>query len=52
MITFLEAEARVKIIKVMAHPVRLMVIEFLKSGEHGFSEIFSLFQLDKFTISL
>ena len=51
MITFLEAEARVKIIKAMAHPVRLMVIEFLKSGEHGFSEIFDLFQLDKSTIS-
>ena len=51
MITFIQAEARVKIIKAMAHPVRLMVIEFLKGGEHGFSEIFSLFQLDKSTIS-
>ena len=35
----------------MAHPVRLMVIEFLRGGEHPFSEIFHLFQLDKSTIS-
>ena len=51
MITFSEAELRVKIIKAMAHPVRLMVIEFLRGGEHAFSEIFNLFQLDKSTIS-
>ena len=35
----------------MAHPVRLMVIEFLRGGERPFSAIFSLFQLDKSTIS-
>ncbi len=51
MITFSEAELRVKIIKAMAHPVRLMAIEFLRGGEHPFSEIFKLFQLDKSTIS-
>jgi ArsR family transcriptional regulator, arsenate/arsenite/antimonite-responsive transcriptional repressor len=51
MITFSEAELRVKIIKAMAHPVRLMVIEFLRGGERLFSEIFNLFQLDKSTIS-
>ena len=51
MITFAEAELRVKIIKAMAHPARLMVIEFLRGGEHPFSEIFGLFQLDKSTIS-
>lgn len=51
MITFSEAELRVKIIKAMAHPVRLMVIEFLRGGERPFSAIFSLFQLDKSTIS-
>lgn len=51
MITFAEAELRVKIIKAMAHPVRLMVIEFLRDGEHSYSEIFRLFQLDKSTIS-
>jgi ArsR family transcriptional regulator len=27
------------------------VIEFLKDGEHSFSDIFDLFQLDKSTIS-
>lgn|SRR5450759_560581 len=51
MITFSEAESRVKIIKAMAHPVRLMVIEFLRGGERPFSAIFSLFQLDKSTVS-
>jgi ArsR family transcriptional regulator len=51
MITFPEAELRVKIIKAMAHPVRLMVIEFLRGGERPFSAIFRLFQLDKSTIS-
>jgi ArsR family transcriptional regulator len=51
MITFSEAELRAKIIKGMAHPVRLMVIEFLLGGERSFSEIFRLFHLDKSTIS-
>ena len=51
MITFGEAEIRAKIIKAMAHPVRLMVIEFLKNGEHSFSEVFDLFKLDKSTVS-
>ena len=51
MITFGEAEIRAKIIKAMAHPVRLMVIEFLKNGEHSFSEVFDLFKLDESTVS-
>ena len=51
LITFREAEIRAKIIKAMAHPVRLMVIEFLKNGEHSFSEVFDLFKLDKSTVS-
>ncbi len=51
MISFDEAEIRAKIIKAMAHPVRLMVIEFLKNGDQSFSEIFDLFDLDKSTIS-
>jgi ArsR family transcriptional regulator len=46
-----EAEIRAKIIKAMAHPVRLMVIEFLKKKEHSFSEIYDLFELDKSTVS-
>ena len=50
-ITKQEAEIRAKIIKAMAHPVRLMVIEFLKDREHSFSEIFDLFKLDKSTVS-
>jgi len=51
LITFQEAEIRAKIIKAMAHPVRLMVIEFLKDGDRSFSEIFGLFELDKSTVS-
>lgn len=50
-ITFKKAEIRAKIIKAMAHPVRLMAIEFLKNGERSFSKIFDLFQLDKSTVS-
>ncbi len=51
MISFEEAEIRAKIIKAMAHPVRLMMIEFLKKKERSFSEVFDLFQLDKSTVS-
>ena len=51
MISFEEAEIRAKIIKAMSHPVRLMMIEFLKTGERAFSDIFDLFQLDKSTVS-
>jgi ArsR family transcriptional regulator len=50
-ITFQEAEIRTKVIKAMAHPVRLMVIEFLRGRERSFSEIFDLFKLDKSTVS-
>jgi len=50
-ITFQEAEIRAKIIRAMAHPVRLMVIEYLKKREHSFSEIHDLFELDKSTVS-
>ena len=51
LITFEDAEIRAKIIKAMAHPVRLMMIEFLKTGEQSFSDVFDLFHLDKSTVS-
>jgi ArsR family transcriptional regulator, arsenate/arsenite/antimonite-responsive transcriptional repressor len=51
MISFEEAEIRSNIIKAMAHPVRLMIIESLKNGDRAFSEIFGLFGLDKSTVS-
>ena len=51
MITFSEAELRVKVVKAMGHPVRMMVIGFILDGERSFSEIFELFDLDKSTIS-
>jgi ArsR family transcriptional regulator len=51
LLPFQEAQIRAKIIKAMAHPVRLIIIEFLKDGDHSFSEVFDLFQLDKSTVS-
>ena len=51
MITFEEAEIRSRIIKAMAHPVRLMVIDVLKEGEQTFSSLNDLFNLDKSTVS-
>ncbi len=51
MISFEEAELRVKIIKAMAHPVRLMIIDLLKDKELSFSKICEHFDLDKSTIS-
>jgi len=50
-ISFEEAEIRAKVIKAMAHPVRLIIIEILKDREHPFSDIFDLFKLDKSTVS-
>jgi ArsR family transcriptional regulator len=51
MITFEEAEIRSKIIKAMAHPVRLMTIDALKGGDRSFSTLNGLFNLDKSTVS-
>jgi len=35
----------------MAHPARLMIIEYLKAGTKPFSDIAGLFTLDKSTVS-
>jgi ArsR family transcriptional regulator len=51
MISFEEAEIRSSIIKALAHPVRLMIVELLRSGEKQFSEINGTFQFDKSTVS-
>lgn len=51
MVSFEEAEIRSNIIKAMAHPVRLMIIELLSDGTKPFSEIYELFELDKSTVS-
>lgn len=51
MITYEEAESRARILKAMAHPVRLMIIELLRDGERSFSEIKENFSLDKSTVS-
>ena len=51
MISFEEAEIRAKVIKAMAHPVRLMMIEFLKKEDRSFSDVFDLFKLDNSTVS-
>ena len=42
MITLPQAELRVKIIKAMAHPVRLMAIEFLREENAPF-QIYSIY---------
>ena len=51
MISFDEAEIRSRVIKAMSHPVRLMIIDFLRDGEAPFSKINSLFEWDKSTVS-
>lgn len=51
MITYREAEIRSEVIKAMAHPVRLIVIEVLKNGEKSFSELMKYFDIDKSTLS-
>ncbi len=51
MMTMAEAEIRSNIIKAMAHPVRLMIVERLGERPWSFSEVVSLFDLDKSTVS-
>jgi ArsR family transcriptional regulator, arsenate/arsenite/antimonite-responsive transcriptional repressor len=51
LINFEQAEIRTKIIKSLAHPTRLMIVELLKEGDVPFSKINSLFQSDKSTVS-
>ena len=51
MLSFEEAEIRSKIIKAMAHPVRLMIVDMLKDGEATFAKINAVFESDKSTIS-
>ncbi|MBN2017988.1 MAG: winged helix-turn-helix transcriptional regulator [Candidatus Cloacimonetes bacterium] len=51
MITYKEAEIRSEVIKAMAHPVRLIVIELLKDNDKSFSELLEYFDIDKSTLS-
>jgi ArsR family transcriptional regulator, arsenate/arsenite/antimonite-responsive transcriptional repressor len=51
MITFQEAEIRSNIIKALAHPMRLMIVDLLREGEKSFSEINGNFHFDKSTVS-
>lgn len=51
MISFEEAEIRSNIIRALAHPVRLMIVDILRDGEKPFSEINNVFQVDKSTVS-
>jgi len=51
MISFEEAEIHSNIIKALAHPVRLMMVDLLREGEKQFSEINNVFQVDKSTVS-
>lgn len=51
MITFEQAEMRADILKAMAHPVRLMIVDLLTNKDAGFSEINKIFSYDKSTTS-
>ncbi len=51
MISFEEAQIRSTILKALAHPVRLMIVDLLHGGEKPFSEINNTFQFDKSTVS-
>jgi ArsR family transcriptional regulator, arsenate/arsenite/antimonite-responsive transcriptional repressor len=51
MISFEEAEIRSNIIKALAHPVRLMMVDLLREGEKPFSKLNEHFQFDKSTVS-
>lgn len=51
MISFEEAEIRSNIIKALAHPMRLMIVDLLREGERPFSELNNTFQVDKSTVS-
>ena len=51
MISLEEAEIRSNIIKSMAHPIRLIIVDLLQDGEKPFSQIKKKFQFDKSTIS-
>lgn len=48
---FKEAEIKSRIIQSMSHPVRLIMVDFLSDGEKTFSQIKSLFNYDKSTVS-
>ena len=51
MLSFEEAEIRSSVIKALAHPVRLIIVDLLKDGEKRFWEIKKAFGADKSTIS-
>ena len=46
-----EAEIKVGIIKAMAHPVRLMIIDELSRGDKCVCELLPMFKLDQSTLS-
>ena len=48
---FESAELKCNIIKALAHPVRLMIIEELDKCDKLFSELFIMFDCDKSTVS-
>ncbi|MDP8231557.1 MAG: metalloregulator ArsR/SmtB family transcription factor [Candidatus Zophobacter franzmannii] len=48
---FDQAEIRAEIIKALAHPVRLIIVQKLKDGDLPFSQINGEFEYDKSTVS-
>jgi len=49
--TYKEAEFKARVLKAMAHPVRLIIVDLLREGELPFSELKEKFPFDKSTIS-
>ena len=48
---YAEAEIKTGIIKAMAHPVRLMIIDELSRGDKCVCELLPMFKLDQSTLS-
>ncbi len=46
-----QAQIRADIIKALAHPVRLMIVQELKDKDMNFADINQVFEYDKSTIS-
>ena len=49
--TYKEAEFKARVLKAIAHPVRLIIVDLLGKGELSFSELKDRFPFDKSTIS-
>lgn len=51
MISYKKAEMWSDILKAMAHPTRVMILNALEESEQTFSDLMKLFEFDKSTVS-